>query len=171
MIIQIVLIFCIIIGYGSSLGFFVLHGVYIPAAILGALGLVLSIPKMRNYRWVQGLALFSGVLCNLTAVWLQFPIAVILLSTAFMLGVYEFSQFHDFLKLACEEDQIKGIEQRHIIITLISLVLTFAISLSVVQLKIETNFYQALFLVILVFVGMILFFRMLITSSAGKNQL
>jgi len=167
MIIQMVIYFCIIIGYGFPFGFFFIDGIYLPAAFLLVSGLVLSVPKFRNNGWTQGFTLSGGVLCNVVAIWLQYPNAVILLSTVFMLGVYEFTQFHDFLKLASEEDKMEGIERRHVSITLIFLVLTILFSLSVVQLEIETSYYQALLLVILVFVGMISFFRMLITNSAG----
>jgi len=165
MMIQILLHICIILGYGIPIGFYFINRLIAPVIILIIFGFIWLFPKLRSKPWLQGLALVVGVAGNVFGSLLGFPGIEMLLSTVLMLSTSEFTKFDQYLKLASEEDPITIIKRRHGIISIIFFSLVFLVSLGVVQMKIEPSFYQAVVLVILVFIGVIQLFRWLISTS------
>ena len=165
MTIQILLHVCIILGYGIPIGFYFINRLFAPAIILIIFGLIWVFPKLRSKPWLQGIALVVGIAGNVFGSILSFPSYEMLLSTVLILGTCEFTRFDQYLKLASEEDSITIIKRRHGIISIIFFSLVFLLSLGVVQMKIEPNFYQAVVMVILAFIGVIQLFRWLISTS------
>ena len=165
MISKIFLYLCVVIGYGIPIGFYIRIRFYPPVVILFAVGMFWVIPKIRKQGWLQGLALVLGVFGNAAAFWFNLPSPLVFLSTVLMLGVIELTRFIGYISLASEEDDTSMIERRHLLITLVFLGVIYLISFGVIQFSFETKFYQALIMVIVVFVGIIQLLRSLISTS------
>jgi hypothetical protein len=165
MITRLLLLLFTITGYGIPFGFFFLNELYVPAIFLFLLGVIWFVPNLREKGMLQGLALSGGVLGNVMAIWLGFSDVIILMSTVLMLGTFEFTQFLGFLKRAGPCDETAIIETRYLLFSIVFFVVIFSISIITLRVHIETNFFQAILLVILTFFGLIQLFRWLIDRS------
>jgi hypothetical protein len=153
------------VGYGIPIILFTFYGFYTLGFIPLLLSSVWLIPKLRKEIVLQRIALGGGVISNVIAMWLNLPIYEILISTTFILGLWEFSQFNDFIKLASKEDTIRNIVQRHLIISLLFFSFVIFVTIGALSLKLKTTFSQAVILVILVFAGLIQLLRWMISTS------
>lgn len=165
MITRLMLLLFTITGYGIPFGFFFLNGLYVPALFLFLFGVTWFVPNLQENGILQGLALGGGVLGNVALIWLGFSDVIILMSTVLMLGTYEFAQFQGFLKRAGQKDDTAIIETRYHLFSIVFFVVTFSLSIITLRIDIETNFLQAIILVIFTFLGLIQLFRWLIDRS------
>lgn len=110
----IAMVLSILLGTGSLVTGYLEANANAPARWFVALGIAWLVAEWRRWRWFASLALLVLVAAAAYGVWMDFPTEWMLLGALGGLLGWDLSDFSRRLSYAAPEDDIRGMERRHL---------------------------------------------------------
>jgi len=143
----------LVIGVGTLAWGFFEAGFNRAAFWILGFGLLWLLARVRRWRWFTALGLFMTILIAAVGLWVGLAPGWMMVGAMGGLLAWDLDDFIRRLRLAAQEDDVIGLERRHLIRLMILAMAGLALASAAMFLRVRFTFAWALFLVVVVALG------------------
>ena len=142
------LFLCTALAIASLLASFSLAGYSLPALILLPFGLLWILALLRRWEWASAIGLFAVYGFAAAGFWLHLSTPLLLAASLAGLLAWDLAAFSQRLRLAAPEDDVTGLERKHLLHLFVLTLAGLALCLGALHLPAKVTFGWALLLVL-----------------------
>ena len=148
------LIFGVFLGIGSLAWGYAQAGWMTPVYWLATLGFLWLFSQWRGWGWFSMFGLFGCVLAAVIGYWFELAFEWMLAGAVFALFAWDMSDFLQRLKWIAVDDDIRGMERRHIARVSLLSIASLLLASAALYWQIRFTFEWGVFLVIVILLGL-----------------
>jgi hypothetical protein len=166
-----IIVYCFL-GIGFGLPAWVYYQVNLLGLMVGSIlaGAMWLVAFEADWGRAGSVGFVLGMAANGYATWHFHPPSVLILGTLACLGAWDLTQWQQWLRLAAQDDDIMGLNQRHVQNLLVFLVGAGIVSLILVNFKLRIGFWPGVSLLVLAFLGLVQLVRKLLDANRTRQR-